>query len=422
MAKIRYRGIADRLSWSPQQQARYGEARLRAVLERAFSSVPFYEKRLHQHGLTLRELRHLKNLTVVPLISLADLEREHDAFLVRDTQPSACVSRCRAGTSDRTMRVYLSPDECRMLRAIERRTIESSGLTGRYTSLMVVPPNQIPPPPGWCEQLLHGRRYYVSSFETTPEHLRVLRQTRPDCVAAPLWVLTRLVKEIQRSQPLGFAPRLVLSWGECMRDADREALRETFRVVPTDLYQAWEFGPLAAECPLHDGLHVNFDLAYIEILSQGRTIETDEIGEVVLTSLVNHTMPLIRYRLGDLANWKKVPCACGWKGPVLAGVHGRLEQAILLPTGGHIGVRQLEKCLDQFTNILAYRAIQTDRRMVELLIVPSTLFQERTAQLLRQKCLELFNNEVGVELRTVNELPILTGNRRQPILCKLPRV
>jgi hypothetical protein len=42
--------------------------------------------------------------------------------------------------------------------------------------------------------------------------------------------------------------------------------------------------------------------------------------------------------------------------------------------------------------------------------------------LVRGKCLGLFNHKVGVELRVVNELPFLTGCRRQPVICKLPHV
>jgi len=214
----------------------------------------------------------------------------------------------------------------------------------------------------------------------------------------------------------------LLSWGEPIRQCDRELFRETLKVEPTDMYQVWEFGPIAAECPKHQGLHLNFDLVHIEILRDGRLVGAGEIGEAVITSLANFTMPLIRYRVGDVASWKNGPCACGWKGPVLEGVHGRIEQSILLPEGIYVTSRQLADCLDQFTNVMAYRAIQTERRMVELLLVPGTLFQERTAQLVRQKCLELLNHKAGVELRVVNELPLLTGPRRQPIVCKVPHV
>ena len=422
MGSIRYRDIAARRNWTLEQRAHYSHARLLAVLEHAVANVPFYKKRFAQHGVTDRDIRHLKDLTLLPLTRKAELETEHEAFLARGVQRKECVSRCRAGANERTLHVYLSPPECETVRAIERRTLETCGLTGRYSSLAVLPPNQTPPAPGMCERWLRGCRHYVSLFETTPEQLRVLRQTRPQAFAAPLWILTRVAKEIHRGAPLGFALRLVLGWGEPMRRGDRDVLRETFGVEPTDVYQTWEFGPIAAECPQRNGLHVNFDLVHVEILREGRPAEPGEAGEVVLTSLVNFTMPLIRYRVGDVASWKSGPCACGWQGLTLEGVHGRLEQTVLLPTGAYIPARYLEECLDQFTNVVGYRAIQTEPRMVELLIVPGTLFQERTAQLVRGKCLELFNHKVGVELRMVNELPFLTGHRRQPVICKLPQV
>lgn len=420
MGSIRYNEIAERIGWSSEQQAHYRDGRLHAVLEHAITNVPFYEKCLRAHGLTPRDIRHLKDLTVLPLTSQADFEGEHEAFLARGTQPGTCVSRYRGGTNDRTLHIYLSPEECQTVRAIERRTIESGGLTGRYSSVAILPPNQTPPLPDWRERLFHGRRRYVSSFETVHEQLRILLQTRPDCIASSLWILSRLAGEIRRSQPLGFAPRFLLSWGEPMRTRDRETLHQAFGVAPTDMYPIWEFGPIAAECPRRNGLHVNFDLGYVEILRDKHPAEPGEVGEVVITSLVNFTMPLIRYRVGDVASWKNGPCSCGWQGPVLEGVHGRLDQAVLLPTGAYVGARQIEECLDQFTNVVGYRAIQTEPRMVELLVVPGTLFQERTAQLAREKCLELFNHKVGVELRVVYELPLLTSPRRHSVICKLP--
>lgn len=429
MKHVRYREILKRLSWSPQQQARYRQTRLRAVVEHAAKNVSFYEKRLRQHGLRARDLRHLKDLSLLPLTSIADLEGDCKAFLARGVQPSECASRCRARESKEALRVYLSPGECETIGAIERRIVASNGLAGRHSRLTFLPPSQMPPRAGasskrrpWHERLLRGRRSYVSAFETPREQLRVLGQLRPDCVVAPLWILNRLEREIRNGRSPGFRLRLLLSWGEPMRQRDREALRETLGIPPTDIYQVWEFGPVAAECPQRDGLHVNFDLVHVEIVCGERTAGPGETGEVVITALANRTMPLIRYRVGDLATWKSGPCSCGWQGPVLEAVHGRLEHAVVLPPGTFVTSRQIEECLDQFTNVVAYRAIQTGPRHVEVLVVPGTLFQQRTTQLLREKCLELFNNQVGVELRVVHELPLLESQRRQSVVCKLPRI
>jgi phenylacetate-CoA ligase len=50
-----------------------------------------------------------------------------------------------------------------------------------------------------------------------------------------------------------------------------------------------------------------------------------ESGELVVTSLVNRAMPLIRYRIGDRASWPTADsaCGCGRTLPLLEGVEGR---------------------------------------------------------------------------------------------------
>jgi len=396
---------------------------MKALLQHAAENVPYYQKQWRRQGVTVRHIRRLKDLSLLPLTSRADLEADPNAFLAKGVDKKNCVTRCGSGSpGGKTPRVFLSPEECDLINAVERRILYINGLRGRYSSLIAVPPDQVEEKQSVLDALLHGKRGVVSVSETPTEQLHVLKRMRPECFGAPLWILNRLAKKILAGENLGFHPRLVLSWGEPLREIDRETLREAFGVPPTDIYRTWEFGPIAAECPSHGGLHLNFDLVYIEILRDGKPVEPGEAGEIVVTTLANRTMPLIRYRLGDTAIWKEGGCACGWKGPALQGVHGRSDEVIVLPGGAVVTSRQFEECLDQFTNVEAYRAIQTDPRMVEVLVVPGTLFQERTAQLVRKKCIELFNNQVGVELRVVKELPLLSSRRRQSVICKLPRV
>jgi len=422
MAHIRYKELLARLSWSPQQLAHYDDVCLHSVLEHAVQNVPFYEKHFRQHGLGVRDLRYLKDLTLLPLTSKSDLKNDSESFLARGTVRKNCMNLAGSAESKQGLRVYLSAEECEVVRGIEQRVVKMNGLKGRYSSLMVMPPGQAPPPLNWCARLFRGRRDYLPTTETPAEQLRVLHESQPACVGAPLWILNRLAQEIRKGKSLGFSPRLLLCWGEAIRQSDRETLSETFGLAPTDVYQVWEFGTLATQCPKRDGLHVNADFVHVEIVRNGREVGPGEIGEVVVTTLANRTMPLIRHRVGDVASWKKDPCACGWQGPTLEGVHGQLEQAIVLPSGAFVSPRRFEECLDQFTNVVAYRAIQREPRMVEVMVVPGTLFQERTGKMVREKCIEVFNSQMGVEVKVVNELPLMTGHRRRSVVCKLPHV
>lgn len=75
-------------------------------------------------------------------------------------------------------------------------------------------------------------------------------------------------------------------------------------------------------------MHVNADYAYVEIVNDDGQPTTD-FGFVVGTTLHNHVMPLVRYRLSDRARWKAGSCPCGRPFPVLEEISGKYEDAIL---------------------------------------------------------------------------------------------
>lgn len=64
----------------------------------------------------------------------------------------------------------------------------------------------------------------------------------------------------------------------------------------------------------------------------GRPCRPGETGRVVLTTLHNFAMPLIRYEIGDYAEVGE-PCSCGRGLPVLKRIHGRRRNMIALPDG-----------------------------------------------------------------------------------------
>jgi phenylacetate-CoA ligase len=69
----------------------------------------------------------------------------------------------------------------------------------------------------------------------------------------------------------------------------------------------------AFQCPEHDGLHYWEDDTLAENLDPSGTapVADDERGELVATTLVNGTTPLIRYRSDDIVRLTRTSCACG---------------------------------------------------------------------------------------------------------------
>ena len=83
---------------------------------------------------------------------------------------------------------------------------------------------------------------------------------------------------------------------------------------------------LALECPAHAGLHLRALDVLVEIVDlHGLPLPMGEEGEIVITTLRQEAMPLIRYRTGDVGRLLPGPCACHSPLPRLARVRGRLK-------------------------------------------------------------------------------------------------
>ncbi|TFG81265.1 MAG: phenylacetate--CoA ligase family protein, partial [Chromatiales bacterium] len=130
-------------------------------------------------------------------------------------------------------------------------------------------------------------------------------------------------------------PRLrqARSFSEALRPALRETVRAAWGVEIADVYSCEEAGYIALQCPQHEHYHVQAENLIVEILdADGKFCAPGETGEVVLTTLHNFAMPLIRYRLGDYAEFGD-PCPCGRGLPVLRRIHGRQRNMLRLPDG-----------------------------------------------------------------------------------------
>ncbi len=125
----------------------------------------------------------------------------------------------------------------------------------------------------------------------------------------------------------------VRCFGENVTAELRDNVRRVWGVGVTDMYSSQEVGYMALQCPDYEHYHVQSETMYLEVLDDNdQPCAQGEIGRVVVTSLHNFAMPLIRYEVGDYAEVGE-PCACGRGLPVLKRVVGRTRNMVRTPEG-----------------------------------------------------------------------------------------
>jgi phenylacetate-CoA ligase len=174
--------------------------------------------------------------------------------------------------------------------------------------------------------------------------------------------------ERQGQRPRGLVG--VRTMGESLPEHLRESCQRAWGVPLVDMYTCQEAGYLAAQCPAHDHYHVQSENVLLEVVdAQGRACAPGTPGRVLITSLNNFATPLIRYELGDYAEWGE-RCTCGRGLRVLRRVVGRYRGLLTLPSGeqrwprmGYQGLRQAVPCVQQI-QIVQQRLDELEVRVV----------------------------------------------------------
>jgi phenylacetate-CoA ligase len=164
-------------------------------------------------------------------------------------------------------------------------------------------------------------------------------------------------------------PRGIVTTGTTLYPWMREAIEGVFGTRVFNWYGSREVSGIAMECDAHVGMHVCMPLQHIEILRpDGSPTFPGEVGEVVVTCLTSWAMPLIRYRIGDLAAWAENPCPCGRSWPMLQEVAGRTRDLFVKKDGTRIRIS--ENVFYRYAWIRKFQVVQEDYELVRAIIVP----------------------------------------------------
>jgi phenylacetate-coenzyme A ligase PaaK-like adenylate-forming protein len=106
------------------------------------------------------------------------------------------------------------------------------------------------------------------------------------------------------------------------------------------------------------GYHLREADLYFEIVDPktGEPLPDGETGEIVFTTLHCKSMPLIRYRTGDLSRIMLEPCGCGTILKRLERVRDRVDGFVLLGRCGSISISALDEALFDIPGVLDFAA------------------------------------------------------------------
>jgi phenylacetate-coenzyme A ligase PaaK-like adenylate-forming protein len=151
-----------------------------------------------------------------------------------------------------------------------------------------------------------------------------LNQLNPDATLAYPSALVQLLEAAQ-SGALRITPRAIMTGGEPLLPETRASAEEIFGIPIQNWWLSSEGGPMGIGCGHGPGLHLSDDLLIIEPVDRdNRPVPVGtRSAKVLLTSLYNPALPLIRYELTDEITTLDARCPCGSEHRLIEDPYGR---------------------------------------------------------------------------------------------------
>lgn len=345
---------------TPEQLRRKQPYDLRAIIAFARTHTTYYGERF-------ANLPDNGRIDDLPILTKADVTARLPDLLAHEHDPHATPIGHTGGSTGKPLAFYYNEAKHELMRAGMMRSYMLSGWRPGQKILNFWGARQDTVAGG----VFGGERIgdFIAAEKTLPAHdvsehklrewARFIQRYRPVLLqgyASILAALARFIIDQRIRQPASLAG--VYSTAEMLDDTQRQLIEEAFGCKVFNQYGSREIPNIACECR-HGRMHVFTDMVWLESIE----------GNLLVTSLTNRLMPMIRYENGDSGVLLDESCDCGLPFPLMAMGLCRKNDFILTTEGRRLHPSFLNRLLYGQTHIAHYQFIQHQPGKIELHVV-----------------------------------------------------
>jgi phenylacetate-CoA ligase len=406
--------------FNPEYECMESEARkklqlasLKNLVETLYQRVPFYRNKMNATGITPRDIHSLADIEKLPFTTKDDLRENYPRGLLACPKDRIVEVHMSSGTTGKPVVDEYTAHDINIWRESMARTLAGGGCTrddivqncygyglftggpGAHYGAMTIGAEILPMSSGnTARQLMVMQDFGSTMLTCTPSYALYMAEEAADAGID-------LKKLPINKGCFGAEP-----WSENMR----KEIEARYDMKAYDIYGLTEIiGPgVSFECEAQNGLHINEDLFYPEIIDPetGKIVRDGEKGELVFTTLTKEGTPILRYRTRDITFLIREPCTCGRTTVRMHRLFGRTDDMLII-RGVNVFPSQIEHALIEIEGtepqyLIVVNRGDTHLDEVELQVeVKKEFFSDETRDLegLRNRIENVMKSKLQVSLK-----------------------
>ena len=386
--------------------------RLRETVERVYFNVPYYRNKMQEAGIGPESIKSIDDIAKLPYTTKQDLRDNYPFGLFAVPMSEIVRVHASSGTTGKPTVVGYTRNDISTWSEVMARTLTSAG-ANRNDFIQVAYGYGLFT--GGLGLHYGGEKIGASvipiSGGNTVRQIQLMHDFGSTVLACTPSYALFLAEAIQESgiNRNDLKLRVGVFGAEPWTENMRREIEDKLQIKAIDIYGLSEvIGPgVASECKVQEGLHINEDHFYPEIIDPETLCILPEgsTGELVFTTITKEGLPLIRYRTRDLTRLTYKRCTCGRTMVRMEKCLGRSDDMLII-RGVNLFPSQVETVLLEMSEIKPHYLLIVDRvnnlDTLELKVeVDEAFFQDKISQLesLRQKLHNNLENSLGLGIK-----------------------
>lgn len=414
--------------------------KLSKLLKHAYDNVPLYREKFETIGAVPEDIKSFEDYAKFPTLVKKELQERLDDLTAKNADPANLLKGITSGSSGQPT-IYLQERTSNRDRVAAGKRL--TGIAGWDVGLrlfylwrdspfqiegdkITAVDNRYVLPDTLVRRFkrrLHDRFGVVNpTLRVDPtmmtesemaDMFRRLKRFNPDVVISYVNTLYRFAQFMEDEKLSGIHPRSVIVSSESLYPHQRELMERVFGCRVYNRYGLSETGIVAIECEERNGLHINQEILHIEY--QPTVSDTQEI---VVTDLINHGMPILRYETGDTGVPVTGTCACGRGLERIGNLEGRVIELLPSKLGGHVN-GQLFATFHWIQGVKQYQVIQDRIDAFRINIVKTGEFESRNLDPMVEVIREKFGEDAQVDVNYLDTIPFTSGGKYKLVVSKI---
>lgn len=246
----------------------------------------------------------------------------------------------------------------------------------------------------------HLQNAFKMSDEIIKRYINELNLFNPKVIYTYVQSIYEIAKYIIRNN-IKIAPiNSIITTAGVLNDDMKEFIENVFNCSVYNLYGSREVSLIGISCKNSNKIHINMYQKYVEIVDKNfKTLNEHEKGEIIITNLINYSMPLIRYKIGDMGALNYNQCVCGRGLIRLENVYGRTVDIFKNEKSELIDGEFFTHLFYFLDNVKKFQIVQEKINLININIV--TLNKNRLEQSIEEELINKIKKVMGLNCEVI---------------------